>query len=132
LWICPVLRQRARRDTYHGYGIQNFLEVDERFGTTREDVVIVPVEPHRNQPLVHHVRAHLSMRAVHPLLDFVQERVDQPRPRTRHRQPPVAVAHPATHAARGVVGEAWLLLRVRGNVSFSLGRGGASDHTRTG
>ena len=38
LWIGPVLRQRTRLDTYHGYGIQDFLEVDERFGT-RADLV---------------------------------------------------------------------------------------------
>ncbi|SDZ24634.1 Glycosidase [Geodermatophilus africanus] len=33
LWIGPVFRQRIRKDTYHGYGIQNFLNIDERFGT---------------------------------------------------------------------------------------------------
>jgi glycosidase len=45
LWIGPVLRQRTRRDTYHGYGIQNFLEVDERFGT-REDLVTLVEQAH--------------------------------------------------------------------------------------
>ena len=30
LWIGPVLKQKARLDTYHGYGIQDFLEVDPR------------------------------------------------------------------------------------------------------
>ena len=38
LWIGPVFRQRARLDTYHGYGIQDFLDVDPRFGT-RADLV---------------------------------------------------------------------------------------------
>ena len=38
LWIGPVFQQRTRRDTYHGYGIQDFLDVDPRFGT-REDLV---------------------------------------------------------------------------------------------
>ena len=33
LWISPVLRQRPGVDDYHGYGIQNFLEVDPHFGT---------------------------------------------------------------------------------------------------
>jgi glycosidase len=33
-----VFRQRARLDAYHGYGIQNFLDVDPRFGS-RQDLV---------------------------------------------------------------------------------------------
>lgn len=33
LWISPVLRQRQGADDYHGYGTQNFLEVDPHFGT---------------------------------------------------------------------------------------------------
>src|SRR3954454_17788312 len=33
LWISPVLRQRAGSSDYHGYGIQNFLEVDPHYGT---------------------------------------------------------------------------------------------------
>jgi len=33
LWISPVLRQRAGTNDYHGYGIQNFLEVEPHFGT---------------------------------------------------------------------------------------------------
>jgi glycosidase len=37
LWISPVLKQVAFRETYHGYGIQNFLDVDPHFGT-REDL----------------------------------------------------------------------------------------------
>jgi len=37
LWVSPVLRQVAFQDTYHGYGIQNFLDVDPHFGT-REDL----------------------------------------------------------------------------------------------
>jgi glycosidase len=36
LWIGPVWRQRPDLDTYHGYGIQNFLEVDPRFGTRQD------------------------------------------------------------------------------------------------
>jgi glycosidase len=28
MWLSPVFRQRARLDTYHGYGIQDFLDVD--------------------------------------------------------------------------------------------------------
>ena len=33
----PDLRQVAFQETYHGYGIQNFLDVDPHFGT-REDL----------------------------------------------------------------------------------------------
>jgi glycosidase len=36
LWLGPVWRQRADLQTYHGYGIQNFLEVDPRFGTRQD------------------------------------------------------------------------------------------------
>lgn len=38
VWLSPVFRNRQEmNDSYHGYGIQNFLEVDPRFGT-REDL----------------------------------------------------------------------------------------------
>jgi glycosidase len=37
IWISPVLKQIAFQETYHGYGIQNFLDVDPHFGT-REDL----------------------------------------------------------------------------------------------
>lgn len=36
LWIGPVWRQRPDLQTYHGYGIQNFLDVDPRFGTRQD------------------------------------------------------------------------------------------------
>ncbi|WPP51094.1 alpha-amylase family glycosyl hydrolase [Catalinimonas niigatensis] len=36
LWIGPIFRQRPDLDTYHGYGIQNFLDVDPRFGTRQD------------------------------------------------------------------------------------------------
>ncbi|WP_218160852.1 alpha-amylase family glycosyl hydrolase [Arthrobacter sp. ov118] len=36
LWISPVLRQRPGVDDYHGYGTQNFLEVDPHFGTAQD------------------------------------------------------------------------------------------------
>lgn len=36
LWISPVLRQRQGVDDYHGYGTQNFLEVDPHFGTAQD------------------------------------------------------------------------------------------------
>jgi glycosidase len=36
LWVSPPFRQVAFEPSYHGYGIQNFLDVDPHFGT-RED-----------------------------------------------------------------------------------------------
>ncbi|SDC88817.1 Glycosidase [Geodermatophilus telluris] len=45
LWIGPVFRQRAHLDTYHGYGIQDFLDVDPRFGT-RQDLVDLVAAAH--------------------------------------------------------------------------------------
>lgn len=36
LWINPVWKQRCDLETYHGYGIQNFLDIDPRFGTRQE------------------------------------------------------------------------------------------------
>jgi len=37
IWVSPVFKQVAFKDTYHGYGIQNFLDVDPHFGS-REDL----------------------------------------------------------------------------------------------
>ncbi|MBX9670434.1 MAG: hypothetical protein K2X93_22730 [Candidatus Obscuribacterales bacterium] len=36
LWINPPWKQRAELETYHGYGIQNFLDIDPRFGTRQD------------------------------------------------------------------------------------------------
>ncbi len=36
IWIGPVWKQRADLQTYHGYAIQNFLDVDPRFGTRQD------------------------------------------------------------------------------------------------
>ncbi len=41
IWVGPVFKQRVRKDTYHGYGIQDFLEVDPRFGTRRDLIDLV-------------------------------------------------------------------------------------------
>jgi glycosidase len=38
IWLSPVFKQRGHLDTYHGYGIQDFLDVDPRFGN-RQDLV---------------------------------------------------------------------------------------------
>lgn len=37
IWISPIFKQLASRETYHGYGIQHFLDVDPRFGS-RDDL----------------------------------------------------------------------------------------------
>ena len=41
LWIGPVFRQREELNTYHGYCIQNFLEVEPRFGSKQDLVDLV-------------------------------------------------------------------------------------------
>ncbi|MDJ0660317.1 MAG: alpha-amylase family glycosyl hydrolase [Crocosphaera sp.] len=37
VWISPIFKQVAFKETYHGYGIQNFLEVEPHFGS-KEDL----------------------------------------------------------------------------------------------
>jgi glycosidase len=41
LWMSPVFKQRRHLDSYHGYGVQDFLEVEPRFGTRRDLVRLV-------------------------------------------------------------------------------------------
>jgi glycosidase len=41
IWIGPVFKQRGHLDTYHGYGIQDFLDVDPHFGDRRELVELI-------------------------------------------------------------------------------------------
>jgi glycosidase len=36
LWINPPWKQRIDLQTYHGYGIQNFLDIDPHFGTRQD------------------------------------------------------------------------------------------------
>ncbi|MFN9955538.1 MAG: alpha-amylase family glycosyl hydrolase, partial [bacterium] len=36
LWINPPFKQRADLGTYHGYAIQNFLDIDPRFGSRQD------------------------------------------------------------------------------------------------
>ncbi len=46
IWLSPIFKNRQEKnDTYHGYGIQDFLEVDKRFGT-REDLQELVREAH--------------------------------------------------------------------------------------
>src|SRR5215475_2093175 len=46
LWVSPIFKQAAFHDTYHGYGIHNFLEVDPHFGR-RADLVQMVETAHR-------------------------------------------------------------------------------------
>jgi len=41
IWLSPVFKQRGHLDTYHGYGIQDFLDVDPRFGNRQQLVDLV-------------------------------------------------------------------------------------------
>jgi len=46
VWLSPVFKNRQEKnETYHGYGIQNFLEIDRRFGT-REDFIELVRQAH--------------------------------------------------------------------------------------
>lgn len=41
IWIGPVFKQRGHLNTYHGYGVQDFLDVDPHFGDRRDLVELV-------------------------------------------------------------------------------------------
>jgi glycosidase len=45
IWLSPVFKQRGHEESYHGYGIQDFLDVDPRFGD-RRDLVEMVTEAH--------------------------------------------------------------------------------------
>jgi len=47
IWVGPVFKQVAFQPTYHGYGVQNFLDVDPHFGT-REDLRALVRTAHAN------------------------------------------------------------------------------------
>jgi glycosidase len=36
VWISPVFKQVKALETYHGYGVQDFLSIEPRFGTKSE------------------------------------------------------------------------------------------------
>src|SRR5262249_47560471 len=46
LWIGPTFKQRTHFDSYHGYAIQDFLDIDSRFGN-RQDMVRLVAEAHK-------------------------------------------------------------------------------------
>ncbi len=41
IWLSPIFKQRGHLDTYHGYGIQDFLDIDPRFGSRKDLVELV-------------------------------------------------------------------------------------------
>jgi glycosidase len=44
--VGPTFKQRTHFDSYHGYAIQDFLEIDPRFGN-RQDMVQLVAEAHK-------------------------------------------------------------------------------------
>ena len=57
LWLSPIFKNRIEKnDTYHGYGIQDFLDVDPRFGN-KEDLKELVRQAHR--------------RGMHVILDII-------------------------------------------------------------
>lgn len=50
IWVSPVFRQipkTTNEETYHGYGIQNYLDIDPNFGT-REDLKELVEDAHKH------------------------------------------------------------------------------------
>ena len=46
LWVGPTFKQRIHDNSYHGYAIQDFLDIDPRFGN-RRDIVELVTEAHK-------------------------------------------------------------------------------------
>jgi len=51
IWISPILKQVNFQQTYHGYGIQDFLQVNSKFGTAGELKELVKIA-HQNGILI--------------------------------------------------------------------------------
>lgn len=47
IWLSPVFKQRGHLDSYHGYGIQDFLDVDPHFGDRADLVRLVQLAHER-------------------------------------------------------------------------------------
>lgn len=52
LWIAPVFRQRVEGNDFHGYGVQDFLDVDPRYGTRADLVALVDAAHARGMRVV--------------------------------------------------------------------------------
>jgi glycosidase len=58
LWVSPIFRQVAFEPSYHGYGIQNFLDVDPHFGTREEFRDFVRAAHEQGMYVILHIIAH--------------------------------------------------------------------------
>jgi glycosidase len=47
IWLGPIFKQVSFQNSYHGYGIQNFLDADPNFGT-RDELKELVEEAHKN------------------------------------------------------------------------------------
>ena len=52
LWLSPIFKNRREMNTYHGYGIQNFLDIDPRFGTVKDLQKLVKEAHKRNMYVI--------------------------------------------------------------------------------
>ena len=52
LWIGPLFRQRPHLNTYHGYAIQDFLEIDRRFGSRADLIALVDATHARGMRII--------------------------------------------------------------------------------
>jgi glycosidase len=52
LWVSPVFKQRRHLDTYHGYGVQDFLDVDPRFGSRADLVELCAAAPEHGMRVI--------------------------------------------------------------------------------
>ena len=52
IWVSCPLKQRAVEQTYHGYAIQDFLDVDPRFGTTGDFRALVDAAHDRGMHVI--------------------------------------------------------------------------------
>lgn len=106
IWVGPVFRQRMEDDSYHGYGIQNFFDVDPRFGSRADLVDLVRAAHNMNMCVFldvifnHSGNNWLYNLGVHPNQDTPEFRPDgyyspvYPRSGMGHGLPP---GSPASH-----------------------------------
>jgi glycosidase len=52
LWVGPVWKQRTHWDSYHGYAIQDFLEIDPRFGNRKDLVDLISAAHQRGMRIL--------------------------------------------------------------------------------
>lgn len=52
LWIAPIFRQRVEVNSYHGYGVQNFFDIDSRFGSRADLVALVDAAHQRGMRIM--------------------------------------------------------------------------------